>query len=106
MNEIPLILFGLGGVGRSFVRQVLDLRDYHADRYDLRLRFLAFCDSRGAVLEPTEGLSDRQVSEVLHLKEQGGSLAEHLLGGAQDDLAAIVDIAGRPGTIVVDCTAS
>ncbi|RME64833.1 MAG: homoserine dehydrogenase, partial [Caldilineae bacterium] len=106
MNEIPLILFGLGGVGRSFVRQILDLRDYHADKYDLHLRFLAFCDSRGAVLEPTEGFSDQQVHELLQLKEQGGSLSQHLLGGIQDDLAAIVDIAGQPGTIVVDCTAT
>lgn len=106
MRELPVILFGLGGVGRAFVEQVLDNRDFHADQYDLDIRFLALCDSRGAVLEPGEGFSDTQLSEILHLKGQGNSLSAHPLGGTQDDLAAIVDIAGQPGTVVVDCTAA
>ena len=33
-------------------------------------------------------------------------MLSHNLGGPQSDLAAVVDIAGRPGTVVVDCTAS
>ena len=106
MQQLPLILFGLGGVGRALVRQILDNRDLHADQYDLEIRFLALCDSRSALIEPMEGLSDQQIEEVLALKAAGRSLAAHDLGGSQDDLAAIVDIAGRPGTVVVDCTAT
>lgn len=106
MQQLPLILFGLGGVGRALVRQILDNRDFHADQYNLEIRFLALCDSRSALIEPMEGLSDQQVEEALALKAAGHALADHELGGAQDDLAAIVDIAGRPGAVVVDCTAT
>lgn len=106
MQQLPVILFGLGGVGRALVRQILDNRDFHADQYDLDLRFVALCDSRSALIEPMEGLSDQQVEEALALKTGGQSLAAHPLGGSQDDLAAIVDIAGRPGAVVVDCTAT
>jgi len=106
MQQLPIILFGLGGVGRALVRQVLDGRDFHAEQYDLDLRFLALCDSRSALIEPMEGLHDQQIEEALALKAAGQSLAAHDLGGSQDDLAAIVDIAGRPGAVVVDCTAS
>lgn len=106
MQQLPVILFGLGGVGRALVRQILDNRDFHADQYDLDIRFLALCDSRSALIEPMEGLSDPQVEDALALKAAGNSLAAHELGGAQDDLAAIVDIAGRHGAVVVDCTAT
>lgn len=106
MQQLPLILFGLGGVGRALVRQILDSRDFHADQYDLEIRFLALCDSRSALIEPMEGLQDQQIEEALALKTAGQSLAAHALGGSQDDLAAIVDIAGVPGAVVVDCTAT
>ncbi len=43
--------------------------------------------------------------ELLTLKKWG-RLANHPLGGTQGDLMSIVDIAGRAGTVVVDCTAS
>lgn len=33
-------------------------------------------------------------------------MVDHPLGGAQADLAGILDIAGRSGTVVVDCTAT
>lgn len=106
MTELPIILLGLGGVGRALLQQVLKNRAFHRYQYGLQIRFLALCDSRGALLEPGEGFSDTQLNEILHLKEQGGSLTTHPLGGTQGDLAAIVDIAGRPGTVVIDCTAS
>lgn len=106
MRQLPIILFGLGGVGRALVRQILDNRDFHADQYDLEIRLLALCDSRSALIEPMEGLHDQQIAEALALKNAGESLAAHELGGSQDDLAAIVDIAGVPGTVVVDCTAT
>lgn len=106
MIELPVILFGVGGVGRSLLRQILDQRQRHAQRYDLRIRILALCDSRGALLEPIEEFDDAQLEEILARKTDGQSLSEHPLGGTQDDLAAIVDIVGRPDTVVVDCTAS
>ncbi len=102
----PVILLGLGGVGQALLRQIVAKRAFHAEQYDLRIRFLALCDSRGAVVEPDDGFSDRQLTEILQLKEQGRALTNHPLGGIQEDLAAIVDIVGQPGAVVIDCTAS
>ena len=102
----PVILLGLGSVGRSLLRQVLEQRSLHREEYDLRIEFLALSDSRGAVVGPPGGFTDRLLAELLQLKEEEQSLASHPLGGAGASLAGIVDAVGRPGTVVVDCTAS
>ncbi|MBX3015750.1 MAG: hypothetical protein KF832_29795 [Caldilineaceae bacterium] len=105
MRSIPVILFGVGGVGRAFVRQIVEQRQFHATTYGLYLQIYALCDSDGAIIEPN-GLSDPQLRELLAFKETGGKFAHHPLGGPQANPAAIVDIAGRADAIVVDCTAS
>ena len=105
MRTIPVILFGVGGVGRALVRQVVEQRHFHAATYGLHLQFYALCDSDGAVLE-TAGLGDAQLRELLTYKESGGKFAQHPLGGPQNNPAAIVDIVGCEHTIVVDCTAT
>jgi len=105
MRTIPVILFGVGGVGRALVRQIVEQRQFHATTLGLQQQLLALCDSDGAVIE-TKGLTDTQVNELMQYKADGGKFAQHPLGDAQHDPAAIVDIAGRAGAIVVDCTAS
>lgn len=106
MREIPVILFGVGGVGRALVRQIVENRNLHAAHYGLRLALHAVADSHGAVIEIDGDLVDQDLLDVVALKTAGNSLADHALGGPQSDLSGIVDIAGRPGTLVVDCTAS
>lgn len=106
MREIPVILLGIGGVGRTLVRQIVEQRAWHANQYGLTLQFLAVADSSSAVIGLQGGLPDQDLLDLVTLKAAGGSLAEHTLGGPQNDLTGIVDIAGRTGAIVVDCTAS
>lgn len=106
MQALPLILFGVGGVGRSFLNQVLSLRGYHARHYGLQLDVMALCDSDGALIATNGALDDETLRQALLIKEKGGRLTEHLQGGAQGDLVGIVDIAGREGAVVVDCTAA
>ena len=106
MRDLPVILFGGGGVGRSLLRQILEHRSLHAIQYGLTLRLMAVCDSNGAIIEPSEGIADETLHEIVTLKEGGGGLADHAEGGPQGDSYSIVDIAGRAGTVVVDCTAS
>ncbi len=106
MREIPVILFGVGGVGRALVRQIVENREFHASQYGLALQVLAVCDRNSAVIELDGGIADHHLQDLLALKAAGGSLADHALGASQQDLAGIVDIAGRAGAIVVDCTAS
>jgi homoserine dehydrogenase len=106
MVDLPILLFGLGGVGRSLLRQIIENRSLHAIQYGLELNVLAVCDRDGAVIEPSTGIEDGVLQEILLLKQEGGRLANHALGGTQGDLSGIVDIAGRSGAVVVDCTAS
>lgn len=106
MQEIPVILFGIGGVGRALVRQIVENRPWHANQYGLMLQLLALADSNGAVIGIDGGLRDQDLLDIVALKSTGGALTEHSLGGPQSDLTGIVDIAGRTGAIVVDCTAT
>lgn len=105
MRTIPIILFGAGGVGSALLRQILDNRTFHATTYGLTLSIVALCDSNGAVLAPN-GLADPALRELLAYKATGGRFAQHALGGKQNNPAAIVEMAGREGAIVVDCTAT
>ena len=105
-DELPIILFGAGGVGRALVRQIVANRGFHATEYGLKLPILALCDRDGAAIALGHELDDANLLNLIDFKAQGGRFAEHALGGTQNDLAAIVDIAGRPGTVVVDCTAT
>ncbi len=105
MQTVPLILLGTGGVGAALVRQIIAQRPFHANTYGLTLSIVALCDSNGAVLE-AQGLTDEQLHALFAYKAGGGKLAQHELGGKQNNTAAIVDIAGFAGAIVIDCTAS
>lgn len=105
MRDLPIILLGIGGVGRCLVRQIMAQRAFHALHYELTVSVLAVADRDGAVIEP-DGLEDDLLAELCAIKEAGGRLADHPLGGPQGDLTGIVDIAGRAGAVVVDCTAS
>jgi homoserine dehydrogenase len=49
-------------------------------------------------------LEDEVLQEIIEAKTAGRRLSQHPAGGAQNDLAGIVDIAGQAGTVVVDCT--
>jgi homoserine dehydrogenase len=110
MQELPIILLGAGGVGRALIQQIVANRGLHATQFGLSLPVLAVCDRDGAVLaldaRRDSGLDDATLLDLVRYKAGGGRLAEHSLGGPQNDLAAVVDIAGRQGAVVVDCTAT
>lgn len=109
MQELPIILLGTGGVGRALIRQIIANRGLHAVQFGLALPVLAVCDRDGAVLAldgRDGGLADATLLDLVRYKTDGGRLAEYGLGGPQNDLAAVIDIAGRQGAVVVDCTAT
>lgn len=107
MHEIPLILLGIGGVGRALIRQIIANRTLYAEQYGLKLGVLAICDRTGAVLGLGGGIDDQALLDLIDLKEAGGALAEHALGGDDyGDMSTIVSLAGRPGAVMVDVTAT
>ncbi len=104
-HVVPLIILGVGGVGRALLRQVIASRQLHMERFGVRLSIVALADSQGAVVEPG-GLSDETLQAIEQLKSRGTPLAETPHGTYASDARAIVDVAGSDHAIVVDCTAA
>jgi homoserine dehydrogenase len=104
MKRIPLIIFGAGKVGRTLVGQLNDAAQLHAERDGLTFPIVAWCDIDGAVVNE-RGLAAEELRAVAEAKAAGARFPqpEHAY---QPDLAAIVDVAGVDGCIVVDVTAS
>lgn len=105
MKRVPLIIFGAGKVGRALVRQVLSASAIHAERDGLAIRIAAWCDRDGAVVDE-KGLWPEVLRAVSAAKHAGDSFVNTEYGSPQQDLPAIVDVAGQDGAIVVDVTAS
>lgn len=105
MREIPLIQFGLGGVGRAVVQRVLASREEFAWRYGIELKYVALCDSAGAAIEE-KGFSYGTLSRMIEAKASQVALSSMDVGYKHEGLADIVDVAGVPGAIVIDVTAS
>ncbi|MCD6290241.1 MAG: homoserine dehydrogenase [Anaerolineae bacterium] len=105
MRDVPLIIFGVGGVGRALLRQIIASRRLHADRFGLFLRVVAVVDSSGAVVAPS-GLGDKELSEIEQAKAGGLPLVRTPTGREIPDARSVVDMVGVEEAIVVDCTAS
>ncbi len=105
MRTISIIQLGFGGVGRALAKQIVNLREWHKTRYNVRLRYIALCDSDGAIVD-TKGLPDEVILEAIDRKKSGEKLKQMPFGYAQSDVSAVVDVAGTDETVVVDVSAS
>lgn len=94
MREIPLILLGLGKVGRAVVGLLEQNDGYDAE--GVRLTLQAVFDSRGGVR--ATGIA---AESLLELKRRGGSVVD-LAGAERLGAAGALDEA--PGAILVDCS--
>jgi aspartokinase/homoserine dehydrogenase 1 len=106
---------GAGGVGKALLRQVLDQRSYHAERYGLRLALCAVADSSAFVQadasQPNAELDDATLEQLLTLKASGAHFAQHRLAQSVSDPLQVVKACGVQrneglATVVVDCTAT
>lgn len=104
LKQVPLTVLGLGGVGRALARQILEQRVLHERRFRLAFRFYDLCDSQSVVR--ARELDDRELEQILHLKQSGKKLSDHSAGQPIDSLAALFRRAIQARSILVDCTAS
>ncbi len=104
-QSVPVLLLGVGGVGRALLTQILARRDYHASRYGVYLQIVALADKTGAVVEP-DGLADEDIRRAIGHKAQGGALADLPFGYYQNRVESIVDLEATADSIVVDVTAT
>jgi homoserine dehydrogenase len=101
IREVPLIMLGLGNVGRALLRQILAARETVTERRRVRLVPVALADVSGLLCDPA-GLSDETLERALAVVSAGQLVAA--VPGAQPALT--LDAVLRPGTILADLTAS
>jgi homoserine dehydrogenase len=105
VKRVTLIVLGAGHVGRALIHQLLEAAPLHARRDRLTFTVAAWCDRNGAVIDE-DGLEPAVLREIIAAKTTGRSLSTIPQGYRQDDPAAVVDVAGVDGSVVVDVTAS
>lgn len=75
MHEIPVFLFGVGRVGRTLLRRIIDSRPIVKRRSDLHLNVVGLADKFGMIINP-EGLSDETLHDLIESLKLGYSLAD------------------------------
>ncbi len=85
LQQIRVILVGVGNLGRRFVKLLTQKQEDLAVRYRLDIRLVAMADSQGAAIDPL-GLD---AGEIARVKEDGGSVAD-------------LSIVGQPGISGLD----
>lgn len=103
MKEIPVILFGAGGVGRALLRQIVAGRQVAADRCQTRFNVVSVLDSRGWIWQP-DGLGDEQLERIEASKAAGEGL-----GGDRPENEAVLSLLATSGLgdgLIVDLTAA
>ena len=70
MKEVPVILFGVGGVGSALVRQIVNGRAKTAIRNQCQFNIVAMTDSK-TMLWDENGLSNTALLEAVAAKQEG-----------------------------------
>ena len=97
--QVPFILLGLGPVGRTLVRQILDTHKTVAQRTGIQFVFAGISDSSGLMWE-NEGISEEMLQKILRDTDDRRRL------NSVADLhphAKLNDVL-RPGTLLIDAT--
>lgn len=106
MISLPIVILGLGNVGRALLKQIIDQRAHHEADFELVLNVRAVSDSRGFICTDQGAFSDQSLRDILALKESGQSLSAAGQGQAETDPLEVVRQCTVPGTVIVDCTAT
>lgn len=101
LTKIPLVLLGVGNIGGTLLRQIVETRETVAARTGLRLVPIAVADVSGVLLD-AEGLSDAMLRTILDVTADSGLLNTLSDCRPLDE----VRIALQSDAIVADVTAS
>ena len=104
MKEIPVIIYGVGGVGRALVQQITESREQVAARHGRRLSVIAAADTQSWLSDPA-GLDDEQLQQIVTAKKRRQPWGQ---GDRPPDLELLQEIerAGVERAIVADLTAA
>lgn len=103
MKQIPVILFGAGGVGRALIRQIVNGRACAQTRNNCHFQIVAIADSKTYAWQP-QGFTDQQLLNMIAAKEAGKPIGDNQRPSPAD----IINKAHQANiqhAIVVDVTA-
>lgn len=103
MNQVPVIVFGVGGIGRTLLRQIVESRDVVSRRNQVQFNVVAAIDSRSWLWQP-EGLDDDQLGQIIAQKQAGNPLSGER--PANEAILPTLHSAGVAQAILVDVTAA
>ncbi len=75
MKQIPVILFGIGGVGQALIRQIINGRLQTNDRNQINFNIIAVADSKNWQWN-IDGLSDEQLLAAVEAKKKKDSIGD------------------------------
>ena len=104
MKEIPVIILGVGGVGRTLIEQLIKSRDVVAARNGTTFNVVAVADSKHWFFVP-EGLTDSELSTIVARKAAGEPIGESPRPADLVKMVEMVHAAGVRKAILVDVTA-
>ena len=105
MEKIPVVVFGVGGVGQALLQQIVNGRSRVAERNDCYFDVVAIADSKNWLWQ-ANGLSDEEIMQSVANKRQGLLFAPTAEASASP-LALVKRVARAElnNVIVVDVTA-
>ncbi|MCB8919092.1 MAG: homoserine dehydrogenase [Ardenticatenaceae bacterium] len=104
MKHIPVILFGVGGVGRALVQQIVASRDQMLARNACHFELVALADSHHWLWQP-QGLSNEQLLAAVAAKQERQPLGDQPRPGNLE-IVQQAEAAWLNNVIIVDVTAS
>jgi len=103
MKQVPVILFGAGGVGSALLKQIVNGHSNLSNRNQIQFNVVAVCDSRSWQFKPA-GLTDQQLLDIVARKANGEAVGEERTSNL--DALNILAEAGLENVVVVDITAA
>lgn len=103
MKRIPVFIYGVGGVGKALIRQIVASRSLVADRNHCRFDVVGISDSKNWIWQGY-GLTDAQLEKAVAAKLAGAPL-----GDERPTRLEVLDYlyaSDEEGSLVVDVTAA
>ncbi|MCX7984462.1 MAG: homoserine dehydrogenase [Bacteroidetes bacterium] len=99
--SIPIILIGVGNVGKAVLRQLLEIRHSFAERSGCYLQPVCVADSSGVVFDP-DGISEETLQTIIRIRSRGQRIESLPYARRATSLNDIL----VPHAVIVDVTAS
>ncbi len=107
VRRVPLVLLGVGGVGRALLRHILENRDFHLHRFNLTLDLVCIAGSEGYLAGQGDlPVSDEVIRSLIEGKLKGRAFLEQPGAVPHPGGMQLVAQFIGPGSILVDATAS